>query len=185
MNSLEKADLSYTIIQSKALGNMALQGAGGIFGTWVSLSIDAITLFTHYGDMVNKIRHIYGRAPVVMEDLKPVLGSLTKELIFDVIVDKGLGLIPIFGIGPNVICANAMTWRIGIVFTMLTSRGDDFCEDTISNCVELSRKVYPQEDAIRLKKPSKEVFFSLVKSVEDVTHEEFKDKIGSAISMFD
>ena len=108
---------SYNIINSTANSNIVLQGLSGCFGFPVTIIVDGATIFTHYAPMLDKIRLLYDREPLSKEVLVPMLKKITSELIFDLVFDKAAGQIPIAGIYFNAICAKALTWRLGILFS--------------------------------------------------------------------
>lgn len=75
--------------------------------------------------MINDIRKIYGLPEINTKALRPILEGCSEEILSDLLFDKIGGQIPILGIPFNMMCAKAMTWRLGILFTMLAARGQE------------------------------------------------------------
>ncbi len=175
---------AYTIIEMKANSNSFVQGISGLFGFPFTLVADGATIFTHYGDMLNKIRNLYGRTPVDGVVVKDIIAGAGNEILFDLVADKVAGNIPIIGIYFNAICAKTMTWRLGILFAVLSARGEDINTSSVNNTMKLIRQVFPQNDAFAFKQPSYEVFEKIVESVEGNSLIEFDNKINTALDAF-
>ena len=137
MKSLE--DLVYNMIDSKAKTNVAMQGASGLLGWPFTIAADVGVVFTHYGPMLNDIRTLYGRKPVDVESIVPIIRGCSTELLADLVLDKLVGQIPVIGFGANIICAKAMNWRLGILFAMLSSRGEEIDVENVQKAVKLIR----------------------------------------------
>ena len=183
--SIEKVKTAYSIIEMKGNSNMFIQGLSGLFGFPFTLIADGATIFTHYGDMLNKIRDLYNRKVVDEELVSGIVSGMSSELLFDIVADKVLGNVPIIGVYFNAICAKTMTWRLGIAFTMLSARGDEINPTSVKKMTKLIRLVFPQNDAFAFKQPSYETFEKLVLSVEENSQAQFENKIIKALEVFD
>ena len=183
--SVDKVRTAYNVIEMKANSNLFIQGLSGLFGFPFTLIADGATIFTHYGDMLNKVREIYLRSSVDESLVVGIVSGMSSEILFDIVADKVLGNVPIIGMYFNAICAKTMTWRLGIVFTMLSARGEEINPSTVKNATKLIRQVFPQDDAFSFKQPSYETFEKLVLSVEGNTQEEFENKIKKALDAFE
>ena len=176
---------AYTLIESKASSNVLIQGVSGLLGFPWTLAVDGAVIFTHYGPMLNGIRSLFGRSAISDDDLNSIIGGITKEILFDIVTDKVLGQIPLLGVYFNAICAKTMTWRLGILFSMLSARGDTIDKDSVGDAMKLIRLVFPQQDAFKFTQPDYQTFEKIVSSVEDNTQSEFSDKIQTALSVFE
>lgn len=179
------AQKSYEIINSKASSNIAIQGLSGILGFPFTLLADGAVIFTHYGTMLNEIRSLYGRTPVSESVVTTIVKGISSELIFDVVADKVLGNVPLIGVYFNAICAKTMTWRLGILFTMLSARGEAIDDNTVADTTKLIRQVFPQTDTFKFQQPSYPTFEKLVTSVTGNSMEQFNRKISKALDAFD
>lgn len=184
MTDTQLAKKAYQIIDSKASSNMVLQGLSGVMGFPFTLMADAAVLFTHYGKMLNEIRDLYGREPVNESVISDIISGISNELLFDIVADKFLGNIPLIGIYFNSICAKTMTWRLGILFTMLAARGEEINSSAVANTTRLIRQVFPQTDAFSFKQPSYSQFEKMVVSVTDNSEAQFNEKIAKALDVF-
>lgn len=172
-----KTKMVYELIQEKATSNEVMQGFSGVLGFPFTLVVDAGIIFTHYGPLLNDIRKIYGRTPLSSEVVGPILNACKSEVLSDLIVDKLIGQLPMIGIAANIMCAKTMTWRLGLLFAMLASRGEDVSEANAMNCVRLIRKVFPQTNMLKFKTPSLTVVEKLLDTVENNTVEDFDSKV--------
>lgn len=179
------AKRAYEIINSKASSNIAIQGLSGVLGFPFTLLADGAVIFTHYGTMLNEIRSLFGRTPVSENVVSSIVKGISSELIFDVVADKFLGNVPLVGIYFNAICAKTMTWRLGILFTMLSARGEAIDDYAVQDTTKLIRLVFPQTDAFKFQQPTYPTFEKLVLSVTDNTMEQFNNKISKALDVFD
>lgn len=179
------AKKAYEIINEKASSNIVIQGLSGVLGFPFTLMADGAIIFTHYGTMLNEIRNLYGRTPVSESVVGSIVKGISSELIFDVVADKFLGNVPIVGIYFNAICAKTMTWRLGILFTMLSARGEAIDDYAVQDTTKLIRLVFPQTDAFKFQQPTYPTFEKLVLSVTDNTMEQFNNKISKALDVFD
>lgn len=171
----------YEIIEKKAGSNTAMQGLSGLLGFPFTTLADVGVIFTHYGPMLNDIRRVYGRGEITKEALMPIVKGCTSEILADLVFDKIIGQIPIIGIGANMICAKAMTWRLGILFGMLSSRGEAIDTNSVSNCTRLIRELFPQKDSIMFKKPSITIVEKLLNNLEGNSQQNFDQKVLAMI----
>lgn len=172
-----KTRMVYELIQEKTTSNEIMQGLSSVLGFPFTLVVDAGVIFTHYGPLMNDIRKIYGRSLLSSEVVGPILNTCKSEVLSDLIVDKVIGQIPMIGIAANVMCAKTMTWRLGLLFAMLSSRGEDITEANVANCIRLIRELFPQSNMLKFKTPSLTVVEKLLDTVENNTVEEFDSKI--------
>ncbi len=179
------AKKAYEIIDNKAGSNIAIQGLSGVLGFPFTLLADGAVIFTHYGTMLNEIRSLYGRTPVSETVVTSIVKGISSELIFDIVADKFLGNVPLVGIYFNIICAKTMTWRLGILFTMLSARGEAIDDYTVQDTTKLIRMVFPQTDAFRFQQPTYQTFEKLITSVSGNSIEQFNQKISKALDVFD
>ena len=179
------AKKAYEIINEKAGSNIVIQGLSGIMGFPFTLLADGAVIFTHYGAMLNEIRSLYGRTPVSEAVVTSIVKGISSELIFDVVADKFLGQVPLVGIYFNAICAKTMTWRLGILFTMLSARGEAIDDYTVQDTTKLIRLVFPQTDAFKFQQPTYPTFEKLILSVKGNSMEQFNQKVMKALEVFD
>ncbi len=177
-------DMSYKIINKKANTNSFVQGLSGIAGFPATLAVDGLVIFTHYQPMIDEIRALYGYAPIEKDSAVPLLRGICKEILIDIAMDKLLGQIPVAGIYFNAICAKALTWRLGMLFTIISSRGEDINYSNLSDVVKLIRNITPQTDMFRFVKPDYDMFKKIVLSVERNDFSEYNMKISNAINCF-
>lgn len=178
-------DMSYTLIKKKANSNSFIQGISGIAGFPTTIAVDGIVIFSHYAPMINEIRALYGYAPFTSNALSPILKSIGKEILFDITVDKFLGQVPVAGIYFNAICAKALTWRLGMLFTIVSSRDEEINCESLSKVVKLIRNLTPQSDIFKFEKPDYNMFKKLVLSVCDDDFITYDRKIEQAMNAFD
>ena len=170
MLTVNKSSKAYTIIEKKAGSNLAMQGLSGLFGFPFTTIADVSAIFTHYSPMINDIRRLYGLSEIIIE-------GCSEEILSDLLVDKIGGQIPVLGIPFNMMCAKAMTWRLGTLFTMLSARGQEVSIDNVKNATILIRKLFPPQKTLSFSKPSIIVFEKLVNAMENETIEDFDRKI--------
>lgn len=168
----------YDLINKKASSNIFIQGLTGWMGFPWTLFADAAVFFTHYGPMLNEIRSVYGLQPMSSEYLGSVIRGCKDEIISDIVVDKIIGNFPIIGLPANMIAAKAMTWRVGILFGMLSARGSEINRENVEHAVILIRTIFPQKESYLFKKPSVTNVEKLIRSVEGDTFDAFDDKVG-------
>lgn len=178
-------DMVYKLINSKANSNSFIQGVSGVFGFPATLVVDCAVLQTHYEPMINGIRDLYGRSRITAADASLVFGSLIKEILVDLAVDKFIGNIPVAGIYFNVLSAKALTWRLGMLTAVISSRGEDFTKSNLSDVIKLIRNVTPQTNILKFTKPDYNTFKKIVLSVSDNEVAVFDYKIQTALKAFE
>ena len=156
------ASAAYKLIEEKANSNTLIQGLTGLVGFPFTLLADGAVVFTHYGAMLNEIRALKGYPAVTADVIKPIVYSISSEILFDLVADKVLGQIPIIGIYFNVICAKTMTWRLGILFSMLAVRGEGLDGEDMKALARRIREHFPQSDAMTFKQPDYDTFALLL-----------------------
>lgn len=167
----------YDIIEKKAGSNIAVQGISGLLGFPFTIMTDVAVFFTHYGPMLNEIRAVYGRPDVSADVFLPIFKGSKQELLADMLLDKVIGNIPVISLPANMICAKAMTWRLGILFGMLAARGEEINQGNVETAVRLIRELFPQRESILFKKPAAATVEKLLNIVEGVTVDDFNDKL--------
>lgn len=167
----------YEAIDSRAGSNTAMQGLSGILGFPFTAIADVGMCFTHYGPMLNDIRKIYGRRELTAEAILPVVKGCGSELLSDLILDKFMGQIPVIGFVTNMICAKAMTWRMGILFAMLSARGEEINSQSAGRCARLIRELFPQKESLLFKRPSVVVVEKLLTGLWENSQESFDEKV--------
>jgi len=183
MNTNEnQARLAYDIIGSTANKNTVIQAASGFFGFIVTLGVDAAVIPTIYGPLLNDLRRLYGHPDTPDGTVATLVPQIVKELLADLLLDKILGGIPIAGVYFNAICAKAFTWRLGILFAMLSSRGPDIPSKELGDAVILIRECFPQSGMFSFSTPDRQTFMTLVTSVKEVSETDFQRKINSALA---
>ena len=164
-------DTIYDLINEKSISNIAIQGASGLLGWPWTTAADVGVVFTHYGPMLN------GRNPVSIDVVAPIIQGCMSELLTDLILDKVVGQIPIIGFGANIICAKAMTWRLGILFAMLSSRGESIDINNVKNATKFIREVFPQKSSLRFEKPSRNDVHVLLRKIANESVVSFNEII--------
>ena len=178
-------DIVYKMIKTKANSNAFIQAVSGVVGFPSTLAVDGLVILTHYEPMINDIRRIYGRTPVSVKEFLPVFRSMLKEILLDFAVDKVLGHIPIAGVYFNAISAKALTWRLGMLVAVVSSKGEEFTKENLGNLVRLIRYITPQTDVFKFTTPDYEMFRKIVLSVADNEAEVFENKIQTALRAFE
>lgn len=162
-NTTKKA---YALIQKKADSNELIQAVSGVMGFPYTLLADAGVYFSHYVPMLNAIRGFYGRSALNEGILSPILKNCKSEIFADILLDKLIGQIPVVGIAANIMCAKALTWRLGTLFTMLAAKSDDINEQDVVEAVRKIRLEFPQNKTLKFQSPSEKVFDHLVNQTE-------------------
>ena len=178
----EKTKKVYDLIKRTAGSNQLMQGLSALLGFPFTVLADGTVIFTHYGPMLNEIREIYGRSGVSVEVVGPILKGCSKEILADILVDKFIGQIPVVGLPANIMCAKTMTWRLGLVFAMISARGEEISESSVSNATKLVRELFPQRRMFCFAAPSMAVVERLLEAMEDITIEEFDAKVDRALA---
>lgn len=181
MNNVMREVDAYNLIKREAGSNAVAQGVSGLIGFPATLAVDGAVIFTHYARMFGAIRELYNRQPMDFRVVIDLVPGLIKEIIFDIVGDKMLGNVPIIGIYFNAICAKTLTWRLGILFTMLASRGEEITREGVCDATRLIRAMFPQTEAFTFKEPAYEVYEELVRSVEGDSMNIFEEKIKAAM----
>lgn len=176
-----KAMQIYDYIQSKASSNEFMQGVSGFLGFPWTLIADAGVIITHYGPMLNNIRAAYGRSSVSSDVIVPIINGCKSEILADIIMDKIIGQIPIVGIASNVMCAKTMTWRLGLLFGMLSACGERITAENAKNAMRVIRMAFPQKNMFTFSTPSPETVEKLLTKFEDCSEEEFGNKVGQIL----
>lgn len=171
----------YDIIDKKVGSNVAMQGLSGLVGFPFTAIADVTVFFTHYGPMLNEVRAVYRRSPIGSEAFGPILKGCGQELLADMVLDKIVGNIPLIGLPANMICAKAMTWRLGILFGMLAARGEEINQQNVANAVHLIRELFPQKNSLMFQKPSAVIVEKLLKAVDGDSVENFNKKITTIL----
>ena len=179
------AESAYKVINKKATSNAFIQGVTGIWGFPFNIAVDGVTLFTHYRDMLGKIRSIYGMRNVDDHIASGIMLGMTRELLFDIAFDKALGCVPVLGIYCNAMCAKALTWRLGMVFTILSARGENINVFSVKRAIKIIRIAFPCEKSYKLKKPDQYLFERIVLSAESFSEEELEQRIEDTIEYFE
>lgn len=174
-------DQIYDLIETKATSNITMQGISGILGWPWTLAVDVGVIFTHYGPMLNEIRAMYGRSEMSAEVISPIISGCTTELLSDLVLDKVIGQIPVIGFAANIICAKAMTWRLGILFAMLASRGEEINTENVKYATRLIREVFPQTSSLRFEQPSRHDVNILLKRIAGVSIKSFSEIMESML----
>lgn len=92
------------------------------------------------------MRDFFGYRRFESNVIEQLVKSIITELMSDVIGDKVFGSIPIIGAFFNYRCAKLMTWRIGILFTIVNSQGEKYNQDILNEAANLTRKAFPNEN---------------------------------------
>lgn len=158
-------DRIYQYIDNTASSNSLIQSISGIAGYPWNLVADAGTIFTHYVPMINRMRDFFGYRRFESNVIEQLVKSIITELMSDVIGDKVFGSIPIIGAFFNYRCAKLMTWRIGILFTIVNSQGEKYNQDILNEAANLTRKAFPNEMLTSDSREKKELFIQLGLSI--------------------
>lgn len=167
----------YDLIEKKAGSNIAMQALSGMVGFPFTAMADVAVFFTHYGPMLNEIRSVYGRTPVSIGSVADILKGCKTELLTDLVFDKVVGNIPLIGMPANMICAKAMTWRLGILFGMLAARGEEINRNNVASAIRMIRELFPQKKSFMFQKPSVIITERLLTAVEGDSFEDFNEKM--------
>lgn len=178
------ANNCYNLINSKANNNSTIQGLSGIVGFPFTLGVDAAVIPAIYVPLWNQIRELYGHEKLNSSEMIPVLKKLLPEIFVDLALDKFLGQIPILGIYFNLICAKTMTWRLGMLFTFLSSRTANIPLNSVAKALKLIRNFFPQKEMLKFATPSKDKFLKLIVTEESITDHQFEKQIDDALKIF-
>jgi hypothetical protein len=180
---MEFAERAYQIIQKKAEDNTVAQSLSGIFGWPITIGTDIAVIPLIYVPLWERIRELYLRKQVDSEVAGSIIKGTLSEIFVDIALDKILGNVPLIGIYFNAICAKMMTWRLGILFTMLSARGDEVDATIVRDCMMLIRMIFPQNDMFKFTTPNKEHFLKLITSVSDIPQDDFNQKVDQMLDM--
>ncbi len=172
---------AYAVIASKANANSITQALSGVAGFPFTIAADVVVIPTIYMPLWNEIRRIYFQPPLDTMALGSIVGKIMPEILTDLTMDKILGNVPFLGIYFNAICAKAMTWRLGTLFTFLSSCGSDIPEDCVQKSMILIRKAFPQNDMFKFQTPDMMRFIRLVTSVSSLSEAEMNARLDRAI----
>jgi hypothetical protein len=182
-NSVEFAENAYRIIQKKAEDNTVVQSISGIFGFPWTIGTDIAVIPTIYFPLWERIRELYLRKQIESDVAGSIIKGTLSEIFVDIALDKFLGNVPLIGIYFNAICAKMMTWRLGILFTMLSARGEEVDVTIVRDCMVLIRLVFPQKDMFTFVTPNQEHFIKLITGMSDITQDDFKEKVDQMLDM--
>lgn len=177
-----KARQTYDLIQRKASSNELIQGFSGVLGFPFTVIADVGVIFTHYGPMLNDIRSIYNRAPVTTEAIKPIIEGCKSAILADIIVDKLFGNIPVVGFAANLICAKTMTWRLGLLFGVLSAKGEEVTLDNALKATMTIRSLFPQRSMFTFTTPSIATVEKLLTQFENCDQESFDSNVGKILN---
>ncbi len=180
----EKANICYHLIDNKANNNAFVQGISGFFGWPATLMVDTGSIPLIYANLWNEIRAVYNLESIKKEEAAKVIIHILPEILSDVVFDKMMGNIPVVGVYFNAICAKQMTWRLGVLFAMLSSRGNDVNHVNCKEAMILIRKLFPQNDMFKFATPSHEKFMQLINGVANCQVNAFNEKIDKALAIF-
>ena len=177
---------TYNIIDETANSDAMIEAISGFLGFPFTLIADGATVLTHYIPMLGKIRELNGKAPWTAESFGPIFKSLSSELLFDILVDKVLGQIPIAGIYFNLICAKSLTWRVGMLCAMCSCLQNDVTDiETLKKTSILIREIFPQRSIFKFAKPNYNDFRKVMLSIMNNDASAFGSKINKALEAFD
>lgn len=81
-------------------------------------------------------------------------------------------------------CVKQMTWRLGILFTMLSARGGEVNHANCREAMILIRNLFPQKDMFKFATPEYHKFVKLVNGITECPMNEFNNKIDKALQVF-
>lgn len=148
------AKMIYKRIEKADFINTYMQGASGLIGNGVPAIVDCVAITHIYTPLANDIRRFYQRTPLTMTDVTTIIKGCGQEIISDILLDKIAGNIPVVGIVFNAVCAKSMTWRLGLMFAMLSAYGEMVDKQNVSKAIHLIRLQYPQSKSLTFNKPS-------------------------------
>lgn len=177
-----RAHRVYDIVESYAVGNSIGQAISGFFGTFVSWTADGAALYL-YLRMWNSIREVYGKdalgAGKAFEYIRPAIAII----IGDLVADKFLGDLPLIGAPVNFVLARITTWRLGVVFGMVSAISDD--DAVIAQTVaRLIPELFPAKGILGgiFQTPNRDVFIRAIASVDGITKEQVEERVEKILS---
>ncbi len=168
---------AYNEIEDKETKNTLTQGLSGILGFPFTLGVDVGVVAMLYAPMFTNIRKIFKRTSNQEQILASLIKNITSEVLFDLVVDKFIGNSAIIGVYFNAICARTMTWRLGILFSMLAARGEEIDPDKVHDAIKLIRLKFPQKKTFSFTKPNYKDFEKLIEMFYDVNQTTFVARI--------
>lgn len=178
----ERAKKAYSIIENNANSTMLIEGLSGFFGFPWTILADGAIVFTHYAPMVNNIRKIYGRKALQEDSFVSLVKSLQDDILADLLLDHLAGQIPLVGVYFNLICAKAMTWRIGLLIALVSARGEQLDYESMHDAMNLIRKLSPQSGIFRFYQPIFLEFLVVERSVRDKSVNYYKKVVATALN---
>lgn len=175
---------SYDLIEKRAHINAGAQALSGFFGVFTTLAVDAAVIPLIYIPMWNDIRTLFNQPPIHQDQATQILASLVPEILSDIVFDKIMGNVPIVGSYFNAVCAKQMTWRLGMLFSMLAARGQEVQHIECTRVMTLIRQLFPQRDMFTFSNPEYAKFTTLMTTVEGCTTDQFNRKIEKALAAF-
>ena len=177
-----RAEKIYEMTASYAGGISKLQGASGIIGSGFNLFVDALML-PIYKRMWDDIRKQYQRGEIDGVKAIAFIRHNWMLLLTDLVVDKGLGSIPIVGIYFNYRMAQALTWRLGAWFGLMSALGESVSNDVFNQMsFALVRKLFPFKQArVRFIAPERHLFVEFISAVDGMTQEEAKEWVHNKL----
>ena len=158
----DKTKQVYDLIAQKVSTNELMQGLSGVLGFPWTIVADTGALFTHYGPMLRDIFTIYGKEADYLNISSSVIEASKAELVTDLVVDKLLGQIPFAGVAFNVMCAKAMTWRLGLLFAMLAKQEGAITDESAKAAMKKIRSSFPQKNMLTFTAPGIEAVEKLL-----------------------
>ena len=174
---MSKFKQTYDNICGKEQANMIAQGLSGIAGFPFTLAVDAGVIPTLYMPMYSKLRSLFGRTTSQNDKIKDLILEIAPEILSDFLFDKIIGNVPLIGIYFNAICAKSMTWRLGILFTMLSARGEEISSEKVSESMALIRASFPQKNFWRFIRPSYSEFERLCVQFQNISQSEYNARV--------
>ena len=156
---------------------MLVQGVSGLAGFPWTLAVDAGVIPTLYMPMYSELRAVFGRFTRQNDKMTELIIEIAPEIVSDILFDKIAGQIPLIGVYFNAICAKSMTWRLGILFAMLSARGEMISSEKISESMELIRASFPQKNFWQFTRPTFKEFERLCAQFQDISQEEYNRRV--------
>ena len=187
----QRAEQVYSITKTLANKSGYIQAVSAIWGGGVNLIVDgAITLL--YRDMWNDIRAVYGRGKITLDAVKAFIKANWEFLLTDLIVDKGLGSIPIIGMPFNYTFAKELAFRLGAWMGAISVIGEDIPSHGLSRTMmQLVKTVFPREErftiwhaaTFRYTPPNKARFIAFISSMETIPPDDAEARVEEALNI--
>lgn len=161
------------------------QALVALIGGGLHLLADSAALLV-YVEMWNAIRQEYGRrGKITKEAAMAYLWPNLSFILGDLLLDKGLGMVPIAG---SVFCywfAKALTFRLAALFGVLAAMGDDMPSAIVLEQVSsLIQALYPRKSFLfTLADPDADVFIDLLTSMENLDAAQAESRIATALNV--